>query len=187
MLTLDKRRLRLAMQKRGVPSVLALSRALKLHRNTINFYLSGHSVYQQSYLKFCEYLGVTAHDMVCTKLRPELPADIALLLDQLVRLYPQLVFVLFGSRARGVAKQFSDWDIGFFSEQQISHDQHLELLVEADKFSGDIINTVDLVNLNQASHDFLHDNREDFIYLTGSLTQWNNFITRLNNAKINLK
>lgn len=187
MLTLDKRRFRAALKSRGLNSVLALSRTTGLHRNTINYYLSGHSVYQQGYLRFCAVLGVSAHDLVCSRPRSEIPRDIALLLDHLTEAYPHLAFILFGSRARYVAKEFSDWDVGFFTANKISHDEHLGLLVTADKIAGDSVTAVELVNLNDADDDFLADNREDFIYLTGSLTQWGRFSERLKSLAKKMK
>jgi hypothetical protein len=119
-LSLNKARFLSVLRQKKIPSVLELSRRTGLHRNTINHYLSGQSVYQQGYLSLCEEMGTAPHDLVCVGHRPDLPNAVAQILDVLSLKYPKLAFVLFGSHARLTAKPFSDWDIGFFSLEKIS-------------------------------------------------------------------
>lgn len=181
MRSLNKARFLSALRQKKIPSVLELSRRTGLHRNTINHYLSGQSVYQQGYLSLCEEMGTAPHDLVCEALRPDLPNAMAQVLDALSFKYPKLALILFGSRARLMAKPFSDWDVGFFSSEKISHNQHLEML----SFIDDLCETqdfkIDLVNLNQADADFLSHNAKDFVFLTGSLLQWNHFMVKIRN------
>ncbi|HLD45457.1 MAG TPA: nucleotidyltransferase domain-containing protein, partial [bacterium] len=99
--------------------------------------------------------------------------DIAKAVDQLHTTHPHLTFVLFGSRSKGLQKKYSDWDIGFFSmTTAITHQTHLDLLKQVDDLMEDSLETIDLVNLNLADHAFLSDNKYDFIFLTGCLTDW---------------
>lgn len=186
MRSLNKNRFLTVLRQKKIPSILELSRRTGLHRNTINHYLSGQSVYQQGYLRLCEEINTAPQDLVRVATCPDLPDALAQVLDNLSLKYPKLAFILFGSRARLMAKTFSDWDIGFFSLQKISHDQHLEMLslVDDDCETQDF--KIDLVNLNQANGDFLSHNAKDFVFLTGSLLQWNHFKNNLcqtNNSK----
>lgn len=186
MSSLHKARFLTALRQKKIPSILELSRRTGLHRNTINRYLAGQSVYQQGYLSLCEEMGTAPQELVCVATRPDLPDALAQVLDNLSLKYPKLAFVLFGSRARLTAKPFSDWDVGFFSSEKISHNQHLEMLSLVDDYCEAHEFKIDLVNLNQANNDFLSQNSKDFIFLTGSLFSWNRFKERLcktNNSK----
>lgn len=183
---LSKTRFLAALRQKKIPSILELSRRTGLHRNTINHYLAGQSVYQQGYLKLCEEINTAPQDLVRVAACPDLPDALAQVFDNLSLKYPKLVFILFGSRARLTAKPLSDWDVGFFSSEKISHDQHLKMLSLVDDLCEIQDFKIDLANLNQANDDFLLQNINDFIFLTGSLLEWNHFKERLckiNNSK----
>lgn len=174
------------MRGRGIPSVLELARRTGLHRNTINHYLAGQSVYQDGYLTLCRHMGVSAHDLVCERPGVDIPKNVAAVMDVLAARYPKLAFVLFGSRARLDPKPFSDWDVGFFSSSGVTHDEHLGILGLVDDLCEREAFAVDAVNLNLADRDFLERNAGDFVFLTGSLTEWISFkekVCKISNSK----
>ncbi len=186
MLALDKKRFAKSMSAGKIASVLDLSRRTGLHRNTINHYLAGLSVYQQGYLTLCRELDVNPHDFVCENRRPVIPLAVSQVIDQLTHDFSQFVFVLFGSQARGTAKAFSDWDVGIYAAKGILHDDYLSLLVRADDLCEDKNILIDVVNLNQAGESFLLNNAKNFMYLAGSLVEWHHFSDKLcaiNNSK----
>jgi predicted nucleotidyltransferase len=174
MASLDKMALEQSLKNKQLRSFADLARVTGLHRNTINHYLRGHSVFQQGYEKICQSLGVSPLELIeKTKKNPQI-REIAPLIDLLHARFPQVTFVLFGSRAKGKEKKFSDWDIGFYSSQTISHRQHLDLLKLKSEWleeSGLIVD-VDLVNLNRADSDFLSVCQNDLVFLTGKIGDW---------------
>lgn len=175
---LDPEKFSKALKQSRIKSILELSRRVGLHRNTINHYLAGHSVYQAGYEKICTFLKKTPDDLVKKEKKSFLTPELAQFVDTLHHGFPHISFVLFGSRARSTFKKFSDWDIGFFSSQKISHADHLRLLRLKGEFLENSLEFIDLVNLNRADRDFLISCRNDLIFLTGSLSDWRNLQKR---------
>ena len=175
--TLDQTKFSLILKKRRVPSITELARRTGLHRNTIYHYLTGGSIYQKAFTIICKQLNVAPEQLLIKATKQNIITDeVALMIDQLYKRFPELTFVLFGSRSTGKANKYSDWDIGFLSQNTISHQTHLNVLKFADELTENSLNSLDLVNLNLADHDFIADNLASFIFLTGKLTDWYAFI-----------
>jgi predicted nucleotidyltransferase len=174
MAELDKDFLVKSLKNKQIQSFTELARRTGLHRNTINHYLSGNSVFQQGFEKICNSVAISPLDMVKKPKAKDRIHAIAPLIDLLHEKFPQMTFVLFGSRARGREKEFSDWDVGFYSTQPISHRQHLDMLKLKSEWleTSGLLVAVDLVNLNRADSDFLQACQDDFIFLTGKLKDW---------------
>lgn len=174
MASLDKAALEKCLKKKRLSSFVDLARVTGLHRNTINHYLRGNSVFQQGYEKICHSLGVSPLELIKTEQTNYQLQEIAPLIDKLHEKFPQMTFVLFGSRAKGLEKKFSDWDIGFYSSMPISHRQHLDMLKCKSEWleTSGLLVDVDLVNLNRADPDFLKACQNDFVFLTGKLGDW---------------
>jgi len=173
MTTLDHKRFYKALKQNKIQSVLELARQTGLHRNTINHYLKGASLHPQGFQIICHHLGLSVDDLIQRPPQKNILSDnVAKIVDQLHKCFPIMAFVLFGSRARGRYKKYSDWDIGFFSYQKVTHQTHLDVLKKLDDLTENITEDIELVNLNQADQDFLMANRDDFVFLTGSLVGW---------------
>ncbi|MBX7148266.1 nucleotidyltransferase domain-containing protein [bacterium] len=163
------------MKRSGIPSVLELSRKTKLHRNTINYYLSGHAVFQPAILTLAKKIGRDPLDIVKTQAKDPVWRPIAGLIDALHSAYPHITFFLFGSRARGLYKKFSDYDVGCYAQKGISLEEYFKLIDIKDDWCDkeeNVLYQVDLVNFCRADKDFIDDNKKDFIFLTGSLMDW---------------
>lgn len=166
-----------ALEHSSAKSVCNLARQSNLHRNTINHYLANGSVYQHGFLALCDALHVQPEDLVDSQhssglLNPE----VARIVDELHARFPHVTFVLMGSRARGRQKKYSDWDIGFFSySTPMTHQTHLDLLKRVDDLLETSTEEIDLVNLNEASQNFLEINKYNFVFLTGRLSDWHQF------------
>ena len=103
-----------------------------------------------------------------------------MVIDKLHQVNPKITFVLFGSRAKGTYLPYSDWDIGFISTStEITHQNHLDLLKLVDDLTEDFIDKIDLVNLNEADADFLNKNKNEFIFLTGQIAEFYQFLERI--------
>ncbi len=65
--------------------------------------------------------------------------------SEIIKDYPSAQIIIFGSRARGDEKSFSDWDILILIEKDITEIQKIELhdkLYEIELQTGEIINTI---------------------------------------------
>ena len=91
-----------------------------------------------------------------------------------------MAVVLIGSRAKGSAKKFSDWDFGIVGfPEPVSSTDFLKYKNVVEDMSENIVRLVDLVNLDQApvwflegiagKVVFLDGNQEAFTYLKGVL------------------
>ncbi len=173
---LDRQKFMASLKSQGIKSFLEMSRASGLHRNTINHYLKGGPIYQTAFLEICKILQVQPRDLTSAKPTSiAIPTELAIILDSLHGHFPQLTFVLFGSRARNTPKRFSDWDIGFFADEQLAHQVHLNLLKKTDDLLDNSLLEINLVNLQEAPADFLKTIAPDIVYLTGHLSDFQNF------------
>lgn len=173
-----------SLHSQGYKSLFQFAQKNKIHRNTLLGLLAGKEVFLASYQLVADALGVDPVALVVpvSSLDPKIQnsAEIAPIVAWLVKQNPQIAVVLIGSRARGKAKQYSDWDLGVVSfPEPISSQVFLKYKNEVEDMSENIVRMVDLINLNQAPVWFLENiakevvfldgNYESFIYLKGVL------------------
>jgi predicted nucleotidyltransferase len=162
------------MKAKGYRSIGALAKQLGMHRNTVHHYLSGNGVFPENLEKMLSALDLKPWDVLVEK-REEptlLLEPIAPLIDQLHREFPDVTFVLFGSRTRGRAHKYSDWDIGVFSEKGMSHEEYRRIALRADELAEDLPFMVEVVNLNRADSAFLRDASRGWKFLVGTMGDW---------------
>lgn len=173
MFVLDTTKFREAVKERGYRSLGELARSLGMHRNTIHFYLSGHRVLPAQFEKMIQSVGLTPTDILVEKGEKfSSLQEIAPVVDQLHREFPEVTFVLFGSRARGRSHRYSDWDIGLFSRTGLPHPLYRKLLRRRDELVESLPLMVDLVNLNRADVSFLKNISKNWVFLTGRQQDW---------------
>ena len=98
------------------------------------------------------------------------PADD--LIESLRRSAPETALVLFGSRARGTAKRYSDYDIGVYDPNGLGFPLFSRLLDLVGAWNDESLVVAQLVDLSRADVSFLRDAAEDFVFLAGSHTAW---------------
>lgn len=163
-----------ALRNKGFSSLEKLAQSLKLHRNTIHHYLSGSRVFPEGLEKIICALELTPHDaFIETGEEDSIPKTISDLIDKLHTEFPNVTFILFGSRTQGRAHKYSDWDIGIYSINGIEHSIHRKILRRRDELAEDLPFNIDLVNLNRANSSFLHEASRGWQFLTGKLNDWN--------------
>ncbi len=175
MFVLNVAAIRAAMKRKGICSVERLAQKVGLHRNSIARYMTGkESVFPDSIGRVLEALEIEPCNAVCIKAPPEAASNDALspLLDELMATLPNCAYVLFGSRSRGSAKQYSDFDIGVFSLAGLSLDNYLKLVEIKERHEDTLPYFVDLVNLNSADANFLHAIAPDIKFLSGRRSDW---------------
>lgn len=174
MFIVDPNRLYEAMKEKGFKTIGELAKYLGVHRNTIHHYLSGHGVFPENFEKIIETLGLKPADILVKKIQKEIsPLEkIAPIVDDLHKNFPDVTFVLFGSRARGRAGKYSDWDIGVYSAKGLVHEEYRSIVRRKEDLIENLPFFVDIVNLNRADKDFLNDAGKGWIFLTGRCNDW---------------
>lgn len=94
------------------------------------------------------------------------------LIDELHARFPEVTFVLFGSRAEGRARRYSDWDIGVYSREGVSHARYRAIVRAAREAMDATPYLVDVVNLNRAEPEFLLEIAKHWRFLTGWRRDW---------------
>lgn len=164
----------LAMRRKGFRSVEHLAQVLGLHRNTIGNYLQGSSAIPKALGKILDVLEVGPKDIFEERIvRRKVPGlKIEPLIETLLQRASHGAFVLFGSRARGTAKQFSDYDLGVYTREEIGFSDFSKLLTAVDEFNSKALVTAQLTNLSRADSDFLRAIGGDLFFLGGSFKNW---------------
>jgi len=180
MYVLDRKEFLNAVKNKGFKSIEALAKKLKIHRNTINYYLKGNGVVPNSLGKLLEALDLTpANAFIRKRSEIMIPQEpIANLIDQLHKKFHELSFVLFGSHTKGVTHKYSDFDIGVFKEGGLHHELFSDLLLAKNELEEDLPFFVDLVNLNNADPYFLRNISTSWMFLTGKQKDWINLKRR---------
>jgi len=171
---IDDKKFHTALRKKGYNSIGALSKTLGIHRNTIHYYLSGHGVFPQAFEKLIQALDLKPSDiLIIKKNQSEFPFEqIASLIDQLHLKFPNISFILFGSRAKENASKYSDWDIGVFSYEGLPHEVYRNIVKEKNELIESLPFFVDIINLNRADKNFLIEISRDWKFLTGKVNDW---------------
>lgn len=173
-LRLDTSKVRKAMHNHGFGSIQALAESLGLHRNTVSNYLTGKTGFPEALGLILAKLDLKPADVIILdQPHRQVPAlELADLLDQLLGAQPHAAFVLFGSRARGRFKSYSDYDLGVFSESGLWFREYSRLLDIIAEWNDTRLHEVQLVNLNQADVSFLANIAPDLQHLAGSMGAW---------------
>lgn len=173
MYIIDAEKFTKAAREKGYQSIAQLASSLGVHRNTVHYYLSGHGVFPSSLDKLLETLDLSPNEIIVKKKSENSSNDkIASLVDILHKEFPDVSFVLFGSRARGVAGKYSDWDIGVFSKEGLKHDVYRRVVRRKNDLVENFPFSVDIVNLNRTSEYFLQEASKGWTFLTGRVSDW---------------
>lgn len=174
MVILNRERFREALENKGYGSAGELAAALGIHRNTIQHYLSGKSALPDALEKIIRALAIKPSEAFIEKKEPDFlkTEAIAGVVDELHKAFPEVTFVLFGSRATGRAHKYSDWDIGVYSRQGIEHSLYIKIAIQKSDLEDNLPYFIDIINLNRADPSFLNDMAKHWVFLTGSQLDW---------------
>lgn len=163
-----------AMASRGFRSTADLAANLGIHRNSISNYLNGSPVFPEVLHKILNVLRID----IANALKLEAPSlcegasTVATLVDQIAAQEALSCVVLFGSRARGTPKRFSDYDLGVYSEKVLPFSKFSEMLPLVDDWNESHMQTAQLTNLSLAEPSFLEEIGPDLRLLAGSYVAW---------------
>ncbi|HLD45683.1 MAG TPA: nucleotidyltransferase domain-containing protein, partial [bacterium] len=152
MYVLDTSKIHAAIKDKGFGSVSALANKLKVHRNTLQYYLSGAPIINDKLDLVLNALKLELADVVIkTGQEADYPWEpIVGVVDELNKQFSVLTFVLFGSRARESHRKYSDWDIGVYSPKGLVHKEFRKLVLLKSELVDPLPVSLDLVNLNSA-------------------------------------
>ncbi|MBI2068238.1 MAG: nucleotidyltransferase domain-containing protein [Deltaproteobacteria bacterium] len=155
-------------------SIEKLARSLGIHRNTIHYYLSGHPVLPPALEKMLESLGLKPSEILIERKKDDTESfkKVAAVVDQLHQEFPNITFVLFGSRTQKRAHRYSDWDIGAFSKNGLPHPIYRKLLRRKDELVESLPVMIDLISLNRAPPTFLQEISKNWLFLSGNQLDW---------------
>lgn len=174
MYILDKSKFKGALKERGFRSIGDLADFLGIHRNSIHHYLSGNGVFPENFEKIINALGLKPEDILIEKEKPFTSdlGGVAPIIDELQIRFPEVTFVLFGSRAKKRAQKYSDWDIGIYSKKEIDHEKFRKISRMTEDLFEDLPYFVDIINLNEAGEYFLREISRNWKFLAGKLNGW---------------
>ena len=180
--------LREAMNRSGLKSFSALAEKAGVHRNSIAPYLRGEkSLYSRSALALADALNVSPRELVldtCADDRWGVIPVIEILHQEFEARNAEIAFFLFGSRASGRSREFSDYDIGVTGGRQaISTDMFLAIKERVSQLVDDLSVKVDLTNFDQAPVWFLSQLQLAFRYLTGKKESYYTLVGRIHGIK----
>ena len=162
------------MKELGYRSTQHLAHSMGVHRNTLSNYLSGAAVLPKHLERMLVLLRLPIERAL---VRVDDPGDqlsdrITGLVDRLFAQFPQVSFVLFGSRARNTQSRYSDIDLGVYARQGIAHADYRSMRIALAELADNLPVTVDLVNLNRADREFLSRVVQDGRLLAGKQSDW---------------
>lgn len=127
-----------------------------LHRNTLQYYWLGRPLLSEKFVTIAAALDLDPKELMkVQRPQPENIGELSAILTLLSGV-PHAAVILLGSRARGGAKRYSDWDLGFTcGRDRLTGRQFLRLRGQVAELAESLPRKVDLVNLDCAPDWFL--------------------------------
>lgn len=174
-----------ALTKGGYASVTELAGALGVHRNSLSHYINGGQVFPEVLEKALIALRLDPSSAIerLETIRDEPTREIARLSDQIARKDTHSCVVLFGSRARGRHKEFSDYDLGVYNPNGIPFADFSVMLSCVDDFNDDTMLTAQLSNLSDADTTFLSEIGPDLRFVAGSRVAWTTLLDKVRGTR----
>lgn len=145
-----------------------------MHRNSLSNYINGGQIFPEVLEKALVALGVDPAKVI--KLNVPAIDDsmrvVAELSDRIAHKHDRCCVVLFGSRARGQHKRFSDYDLGVYSQSGIPFPEFSAMLSCVDDFNEATMHSAQLTNIANAGNVFLTEIGPDLQFLAGSRVAW---------------
>lgn len=171
--------LKQALQRQGYKRLSHFAQDQKVNRMTLHHYLKGRGPLPENYYHICDSLGVDPLAFLTPQLESVVAEQekIQPIIQALLRQQPDLAVGLIGSRARGRAKKYSDWDLGVTrGAKALTPQEGLRLKTLVEDAAENLPWFVDVVNLDQAPLWFLQKIDYQPVYLGGNRAPWEFFL-----------
>lgn len=163
------------LKMKGYKNHTDFCRKTGLHKNTLQYYLSGKDVFSNRLYDIATALDVDLKDLIT---RSDVDIENVYEIEHIINTLSAygLAVVLLGSRAEGKSKKFSDWDIGITKgKERLSGRDFIRLRSIVQDLAEDLPRKVDLVNLDAAPVWFLISIDYDLVFLGGDKLAYNYF------------
>lgn len=164
------------LDEQGYKNHLDFCRKGGVHKNTLNYYLSGRDVFSKKLYEIAAILNADPRELIepiQSKIQniEEIESIVRELASQ-----RGVAVILLGSRADGSAKKYSDWDLGVTrAEIPINDREFLRMKGRVGELADNLPRKVDLVNLDAAPYWFLHLINYSVIFLGGDSNSFHHF------------
>lgn len=163
---------------KGYANLLDFSRKTLIHRNTLNNYISGKSVFAGAFEDIAEKLDVSPLELIMpisdTSVDIDNIDELKPVIAKIVGMDKNIAVLLLGSRANRREKKYSDWDIGITrSSNQIEAKEYLRIKEAVLSAADDLPRSVDIINLDSAPVWFIKNIDYEPVFLDG---KWESYL-----------
>ena len=173
-----------ALSAGGYASVSELAGALGVHRNSLSNYINGGPIFPEVLERALLALRVDLAKIITLEAPSvdESARVVAELTDRIATKDSRCCVILFGSRARGRHKRFSDFDLGVYAQGGIPFAVFSSMLSCVDEFNDSTMHTAQLTNISEADSAFLLEIGPDLRFLAGSQVAWTSLVDKVRGA-----
>lgn len=179
---LDSQKIEKLLNNTSYSSISALAKDLGIHRNTLYLYLSGkQGPFTSVVEEIAAKLRIDPLEIISsTQVNPNqqlTQSDLVQLISKNFADKNDWAFILIGSRAKGTARKYSDWDIGISAGQtKIDSLDYLRAKEKIEQITEDLAVEFDLINLDEAPSWFLSKIDYAPVFLWGNIVAYNYFL-----------
>jgi predicted nucleotidyltransferase len=183
---IDSTKLKQVIAQRGYAHVTEFAKRHGFNRTTINNYLKGRGgPFSEAYYIMCDLLEIDPLSILSPL--PATPVDtteIIPIVRKLCSFDKHIAVGLLGSRARGTARRYSDWDVCVTRGANVlTGMEFLRLKRSVDDEVDVLPREVDIVNLDAAPEWFLEGIDYEPVFLAGNSNAWSYFMGVLHGTK----
>jgi len=130
--------------------------------------LSGKDIFSKKFYEIANALNEDPIDLIVSERSDIADVDEIRLIINAISDYKDIALVLLGSRAKGKAKKYSDWDIGVTrGSDALTGREFLKIKRLVGDLAEDLPRKVDLINLDSAPEWFLDSLDYEPLFLGG--------------------
>jgi predicted nucleotidyltransferase len=185
--SIDSARFKDLIAKRGYACLTEFAKAHGFNRATLHHYMKGQGgPLAESYYALCEALQADPVDLLSPMAEGEIDgaSEIMPIVKALCAVDRGIAVGLFGSRAKGRPRKYSDWDLGIArGRRPLGGVEFLRLKRTVDDAVDALPREVDFINLDVAPEWFLRGIDDEPIFLAGDSNAWAYFLGVLHGAK----
>lgn len=169
MYRINEEKLKDLIKARGYENIKAFAHKIGIHRNSIHQYLSGKSVFPKNLDLIMDRLGISPFEIIEKVEQNDVHSvlPVSPYVDEMSLKFPEVTFILFGSRAKLTNHKYSDWDIGVYSLKGIDHETFIKMKIASRDLEDRTPFMIDLVNINSAPEHFLKESSKSWCFLAG--------------------
>ena len=170
---LSRARIKRLMKDSNIRSLTELAQKAKIHRNSLG---SDIPAFNPVYLSVCKALGVEPDKA--------LESNQTIIRDTVNQIAPNRGFFLYGSRAKGTSREFSDYDIGVTGgEDKLDWREFLKIKQRLEEACENLPVKVSILNFDDAPDNFISDFDSPIEFLGGNHEAFTYFKGHLNGRK----